>query len=364
MSHAELFHVPSGTYLLSHSVGLQPIGAREQAADAHFGVWADDPEHAWDNWLGAIDGFRDALATLLHHHPDSFCPQQNVTSGLSKILHSLPRRAGRTKIVLTEGAFPSLGFAIDRSGYDVEFIDGDADPTDPATWRAYLADDVAIVLITHVHSNTGELIPVQSIVEMANQSQIISIVDIAQSVGVIPVDLAAWNASFVLGSCVKWLCGGPGAGFLWARPDIIQQCAPVDTGWFSHADPFEFDIHHFVDAPDALRFWGGTPSVLPATVAQQSIALLTEIGIETVRRHNLDLVDRIIAALPSAMIASPTDADRRSGTIIVTAGSGTEAIATRLAGARISVDRRAEGLRISPHIYNTAADVDALLDQL
>ena len=364
MSHADRFCTPPGPYLLSHSVGLQPVTALEHATHTYFDGWSDDPEHVWDAWLAAADGFRGALAVLLDHQPASFCPQQNVTSGLSKILQAVPRRSARTKIVLTEDAFPSLGFAIARSGYAVEFIPRDLDATDPATWSSALTDDVAIVLITHAHSNTGELMPVRRIVEMADQQDIISIVDIAQSVGIIPIDLAAWNATFVLGSCVKWLCGGPGAGFLWARPDVIDRCTPTDTGWFSHADPFEFDIHHFADAPDALRFWGGTPTVLPLTVAGHSIGLATEIGIDEIRRHNLALTDRIIDALPAAMIASPVDPDRRNGTVVLATGDDTDAVATRLSHAKIAVDRRATGWRISPHIYTSDADIDTLLDQI
>ncbi len=364
MSHADRFRTPPGPYLLSHSVGLQPVTSQAKAAESYFDVWAGDPEVAWDAWLAEIDAFRDALATLFGHHRSSFCPQQNVTSGLGKVLHSLPRRPGRTKIVLAEDAFPSLGFASARSGYDIAFLPRESDATDPATWSTHLTDDVAIVVVTHAHSNTGELTPVQAIVDMANEREIISVVDVAQSAGVIPIDLTAWGASFVLGSCVKWLCGGPGAGFLWAHPDMIGRCTPIDTGWFSHADPFEFDIHHFVDAPDALRFWGGTPSVLPAALARHSIEVLTDIGIADVRRHNLELGTHLIDALPAAMIVSPTDLERRNGTVVIAALDDAADVAARLASARIAVDRRAMGWRVSPHVYNSIADVDALLEQL
>ncbi len=363
MSHAERFHAPPGPYFLNHSVGLQPKVAQLQADEAHFAAWAADPEHVWDEWLAAVEGFRRALAALFHHDAASFCPQQNVTSGLTKVLGALPRRSGRTKVLLAERAFPSLGFAVDRSVYDIEFVPADTDPTDVDTWRPLLTGDVAIVLITHAHSNTGELMPVRSIVELAAEREIFSVVDIAQSAGVIPIDLAVWNASFVVGSCVKWLCGGPGAGFLWGRPDVIEKCKPVDTGWFSHVDPFEFDIHHFVDAPDALRFWGGTPSVLPAAVATRSIELLDEIGIDVIRQRNLDLVGQIIEALPSEMVVSPVEPERRNGTVVVDPGIATDALVARLASARIAVDRRNAGLRISPHVYTSAADVEALLEQ-
>lgn len=360
---AERFHRPDGIYLSSHSVGLLPVDAASRVDGDHLEVWRRRPQEAWDHWLAEIDAFRMALAVLFDHDQSCFCPQPNVSGALTKILWSLPRDSGRTQIVLSEEAFPSVGFvcaAAGERGYEVDFVPSTVDARDPDVWAARLDARTAAVVVTHVHSNTGELLPVDRITAVAKEREVVSVVDVAQSAGVVPVDLRRWDADFVVGSCVKWLCGGPGAGYLWVRPEMIERCRPIDVGWFSHGEPFEFDIHHFRFADDARRFWGGTPSVLPATLARHSIELLTELGIEAVREHNTALTARLIAGLPDTAIVGPRDAAARGGTVVVDGGRAEE-LERRLVDASIHVDRRATGVRISPHVYNTAADIDAVL---
>jgi selenocysteine lyase/cysteine desulfurase len=363
------FRAPAGAYLLSHSIGL-PLGdAHTHLAGTIFDMWENDPARAWPHWLDEIDRFRRALAHLLNHRPEWFCPQVNVSSALTKILHALPVSQPRRTILLSAHAFPSLGFVAERAarvGYDLELIPRNEDTRDPDLWANHLTDDVGIVVITHVHSATGEQVPVPAVVGQARQSEIVSIVDIAQSAGVLPIDLTAWNPDFVVGSCVKWLCGGPGAGYLWANPEIIDRCEPVDVGWFSHADPFELDIQQFRYADDALRFWGGSPSVIPASIARRSIELLNQVGIDKVRAHNLALTDQLIADIAEitdidgGMVASPRRPADRGGTVVIDAGPNTDSLLERFIDARVHVDRRASGIRVSPHLYNTSEDIDAV----
>ena len=363
-AHADRFAVPDDTYLLSHSVGLLPHASRDAVA-AYFDVWATDPAGAWPVWLDEIERFRAALGDLLGGSASSFCPQTNLSSGLTKVLGALRptlARSGRDRpmILITEEAFPSLGFVCQRADYDVRFVGREENVLDVDVWARHLRD-VDVVLITHVHSNTGQLIPVGEVAALAGDRSVVSIVDVAQSVGVIPIELDDWAVDVVLGSCVKWLCGGPGAGWLWAADEIIERCTPNDVGWFSHEDPFEFDIHHYADAADALRFWGGTPSVLPFTVARRSIETIAVIGVDDIRRHNLALSDRLVEGLGDLAV-SPHDAAHRSGTVVVDPGTEIDRVLGRLAAARISVDHRPGGVRMSPHIYTTVGDIELTLD--
>ncbi len=356
MAAPESFVVQEGIYLLSHSIGLPVRGAREAAA-GYFGVWESDTAQAWPQWLGAIDGFRNALSQLIGGQPGSICPQSNVSSGLSKMLGALRQSFDSPTILLTEDAFPSLGYVCQHAGYEVGYIAADLDATDPAVWKSALTADVDIVLVTHVHSNTGEQIPVADVAALASANGTLSIVDVAQSVGVLPVDVDAWDVDVVVGSCVKWLSGGPGAGWLWVRPDLIERCTPVDVGWFSHDDPFEFDIHDFRYADDALRFWGGTPTVLPFVIAQDSINVIRSIGVDVIRQHNVTMVDQLVDALGDRVI-SPVRSDRRSGTCIIRAADGA---VEALSEQGIAVDQRGGAIRASPHLYTSRADIETLL---
>lgn len=358
MTTADPFVGYDGIYLLSHSVGL-PVTDAQRSVDDYFDAWAHDPVEAWPRWLDTVHGFRRALGRLIGGEPAGICPQSNVSSGLTKILGSISHlfAARSPTILLTEDAFPSLAFACEHAGYDVRFIGRDVDALDPETWNQHMTSDVDAVLITHVHSNTGELIPAHDIIDLARVRRVISIVDVAQSVGIVPIDVAELGADFVVGSCVKWLSGGPGAGWIWVHPAMIERCEPSDVGWFSHADPFEFDIRHFRYADDALRFWGGSPTILPFAVARNSIDVIERIGVDSIRQHNLDLTDRLFEGLGDRVV-SPHDRDLRSGTAIVT---GTAQLAGTLIAHGVAVDHRAPGIRMSPHVHTDRDDIDAVV---
>lgn len=358
------FVASNGIYLLSHSVG-RPLQTAPQAVhDDFFSPWQNSAGDPWASWMAALGEFQTSLAALLGGQAEQYCPQSNLSSALTKILFSLPKRLGTQKILLSAHDFPSIGFVAQQAkvlGYELSFISADLDHTDPQIWQDAMQPDVQWVLITQVQSNTGVQVPVAEIVALAQQRQILSVVDSAQGVGILPIDVQAWGASFVLGSCVKWLCGGPGAGFMWVNPAIVGACQPQDVGWFSHENPFEFDIQHFAYHPSALRFWGGTPSVLPYVLATHSIQYLQAQGINNIRAHNLALADRLIAGLAAEHLISPRAHSQRSGTVIVHFGAQQAAVIAALQAAQIRFDARAKGLRLSPHIYNQASEIDLLL---
>jgi len=366
--HQNAFHRPKGTYLLSHSVGLLPKDTPSQAS-LFFELWKAHGAFAWDEWLSIISAFCQSLSLLLQGHPDEFCPQTNISSALVKILYSLPVRKSRHKIVLSELDFPSAGFvlqAAQKLGYTLQFIPPCHDGNPLALWEQALTDDVQLAFITHVYSENSALNPVEQITALARHKHIFSIVDIAQSVGVIPIELLRWSADFVLGCSVKWLCGGPGASFMWVNPNQIHHCSPVDVGWFSHDDPFEFDIHHFKYAKTALRFLGGTPSILPLYVATSGINTILKMGIERIYQHNQALIDQLLQQVLSLgfCINSPIERFKRGGTLVIAFEDPKKAMAL-FAHKGILVDERPRfGARFSPHIYTAEHDIQTVIQAL
>jgi selenocysteine lyase/cysteine desulfurase len=287
-----------------------------------------------------------------------------VSTAFARVLRCIPSLTGRREILLSQRDFPSLGFvaaSMQDLGLALRFLPGDADESDPEQWRAAITEDTAAVLVTHVQSNTGVQVPVADVCAVAGEGGALAIVDAAQAAGIIPIDVGDIGADFLVGSCVKWLCGGPGAGFLWVDPAIVTRCEPGALGWFSHADPFEFDIHDFRYHGGAKRFWGGTPSVAPCAIAAHSIGRLLEIGIESIRRHNLDLGDRLRSGVPPECRVSPAAADQRGGTVVLDFADRNDAIEKALADAGVHVDRRKHGFRMSPHVCNDAGDIDRVL---
>jgi hypothetical protein len=182
----------------------------------------------------------------------------------------------------------------------------------------------------------------------------ISVVDACQAVGILPVHPRAWGVDALIGSSVKWLCGGPGAGFLWVRHELIEQLQPVQVGWFSHADPFAFDIRDFRYADDARRFWGGTPAPAPCVLAASGIETVLGIGQDAVLAAN-----RALIAAAGEAAGAEFDMSDRGGTLCLTGADvdGAEA-ALRALGCRF--DRRGPIMRLSFHVWNDADQARAI----
>lgn len=374
----QLFNLPKGVYLLSHSVGCLPTLAQKHLQQDYLDSWREQGGDAWPKWLDILQGFNHQLAELLGGNDKDFCPQANVSSGLGKYLQSLPcpPHAKQNTVLMHGTAFPSMGFvvqALNKLGYRLKLIDAHLDATDLNVWQQHLSENVAAVLITHVHSNTGVLSPVAEISQLCrsqkakcqgNGQRIKVIVDVAQSVGVVPIRLEHWQADVVLGSCVKWLCGGPGAGFMWLNPEYVNQLKPVDVGWFSHQNPFEFDIEHFAYAADAMRFMGGTPAIASYALAQGSIKQIRQLGVRSIQAHNRQLQNIVLdAARPQ--LAHDLDLASTGGTLCLALGAKQAAkLELQMRQANYLFDRRDNTLRLSFHIYNTPEQAGQLAELL
>ena len=354
------FFVPGpGPYLLTHSVGCLPRVSRD-AIDTHFlRPWAELGGNAWPAWLRHVEAFRVALVDLFGGAPPEYCPQANLSSGLAKLLLALPRApAGKSTLLAAEDSFPSLGYVLrqaERSGHTLRFLPRTHSPDDLRAWSDTLTADVRVALVTHVFSNTGRVAPVAQIAKLCAERDILCVVDVAQSAGIVPLNIPELGADVVLGSCIKWLCGGPGAGWLWIRHDLIPALEPVDVGWFSHADPFEMDIHHFEYAPDALRFWGGTPSIAPFVLAAASLRHIRELGVDTIHAHNRRMVQTFSDTLSSAWRAR-LPAWPIGGTLCIPLGAAFDAVTSGLEAAGAQFDTRGDVIRVSFHACNTADD--------
>jgi kynureninase len=215
-SHAAAFQVPEGgPYLATHSVGCLSNAALDALQATYLEPWKRRGE-AWEHWLRGIDDFRESLALLLGGSSRDFCPQANLSAGLSALLGALPAPPPERNVwIAAEDSFPSLGFVLQRAqalGYRLRLIPRAEDLGQLQTWTGALTPEVCGVLATHVFSNTGIVAPVAQIARHCRSANVLSVIDAAQSVGILPLSVGELDADVLLGSCVKWLCGGPGAG--------------------------------------------------------------------------------------------------------------------------------------------------------
>ncbi len=363
---ADKFHLPGKHYFLSHSVGAQPKTYDAALAAGYAQPWRTEGFNVWGPWFEALDRFKTGLAPIIGASPEDICPQTNVSSGIAKIVFSLPARKGRNKIVLTEDDFPTVGFALaqaERIGCELVFLPGGEHLADPDAWSRAFQDDVQNVVAMQVYSNSAVRTPTAEIARRARKAGVFSLIDVAQAAGAIPIRLNEMRPDFAVGSSLKYLCGGAGAGFLWANRETAAQCKPLDVGWFSHVDPFEFDIHHFDYAPGAARFAGGTPSIAPFAGAAAAHEIINARGVEAIHAHNQKLLSRLFDGLPEGAVMSMTkEGARGSGALIRVRDY--DAAAAALAQAGIAHDTRLGCVRVSVHLYNDENDIDALLAAL
>ncbi len=190
--------------------------------------------------------------------------------------------------------------------------------------------------------------------------------DAFHSVGVLPFDVQEVDVDVLFGGCLKWLCGGPGAAFVYVKPSLLPQLRPADTGWLSHRDPFAFAEGPIDLATDAYRFLGGTPSIPSLYAAREGVRIISQVGPDTVRQKSIRQTSLLIElSLEEGLIVNtPRDPGQRGGTVAVDCPHA-PAIAEALIQRGFLVDYRPSvGIRIAPHFYNSDTESEAVIREI
>jgi kynureninase len=228
-----------------------------------------------------------------------------------------------------------------------------------------LDERTLLVPISHVLFKTGEIQSVEPIVRRAHEIGAFVVLDAYQSAGAVPLDVAALGVDFAVGGSVKWLCGGPGAGWLYIRPDLAETLEPTFTGWQAHARPFAFEPEHYY-AEGAARFLTGTPNVPALYAATAGYDIVEEVGVEAIRSQSTRQTALLVDAFERAgfEIASPRAPERRGGTVVVRTPEF-EAVHRELDARDIVCDFRPDaGIRLGPHFFNSDDEVRFAAEQI
>jgi kynureninase len=222
-----------------------------------------------------------------------------------------------------------------------------------------------LVPVSHVLYKTAEIQPVERIVERAHAMGAFVCLDAYQSAGTVPLDVTALGVEFCVGGSVKWLCGGPGAGWLYVRSDIAGQLEPAFAGWQGHARPFAFETE-MEPAHGAARFLTGTPVVAANYAASAGYEIIREIGVERIRENSMRqtalLVDLVDAA--GFELTSPRDPEIRGGSVVFRVPDF-QAVHAELAAREIICDYRPDaGLRFGPHFFTTDDEIRFAVEQV
>ncbi len=223
-----------------------------------------------------------------------------------------------------------------------------------------------VVPISHVLFRSSAVQDAAAITRRAHEVGALVVLDCYQSTGTVPVDVTALGVDFACGGSVKWLCGGPGAGYLYVRPDRVRELAPRATGWFAHAQPFAFEMPAQRFADNVWRYMAGTPAVSALYQARAGAEIVGEIGVDRIREKSLRQTARVIAYCDEAgyRVNTPRAPAERGGTVCFDF-DGSERVAKALNATGFLCDHRPQaGIRMSPHFYTTDDEVERFMAEV
>src|SRR3954454_3892467 len=356
------------TYLINHSLAAMPARAEDNLRE-YARMWRERGIRAWgEGWWDMPVTVGDQIGRIIGAPPGSTVMHQNVTVAEMVVLSCFRNPGERNRIVYEEANFPSVRYLYQaQPELEIVAVEDDAAIVDAIDERTLL------VPISHVLFKNAEIQEIEPIVRRAHEVGAYVVLDCYQSAGVVPFDVTSLGVDFAVGGSVKWLCGGPGAGWLYVRPDLAEQLEPTFVGWQGHARPFAFEPE-LEYADGARRFLTGTPNVPALFAATAGYDVIEEVGVDAIRERSLALTQLLIDLLDAAglEIRSPREARRRGGTVLV--GTPDHAAVHKELGERgIICDFRPDsgldvpaggGIRLGPHFFNTEDELRHTVDQL
>jgi kynureninase len=349
------------TYLINHSLGAMPRKAADRLAE-YARMWAERGIRSWaEGWWETPWTVGDQVGRIIGAPPGSTVMHQNVAVAEAVALSCFrPVAAPRNQCVYERGNFPSVRYLYQaQPDLEVVVCEDDGEIVERIDERTLL------VPISHVLYKAGEIQDVEPIVRRAHEAGAHVILDCYQSAGIVPLDVTALGVDFAVGGSVKWLCGGPGNGWLYVRPDLAERLEPTLTGWQAHARPFAFE-EEMEYAPGVARFLTGTPNVPAHYAATAGYDLVEEIGVARIRESSLRQTQLLIDLADEAgfEVRSPRDPARRGGTVTLNVPEF-PAVHAELEARGILCDFRPDaGIRLGPHFYNADDEIRFAVEQI
>jgi kynureninase len=357
-------------YLISHSLGAMPRATFESLHE-YADAWATRGVRAWaEGWWEMPVTIGNEVARIIGADAGTIAMHQNVSICQSLILSCFEPAPPRNKIVYSELNFPSVMYVYEahaRSGrLRIETVKSDDGITIPLErMLAAIDEETLLVPISHVLFKSAFLQDARAIVERAHEVGARVVLDTYQSAGTVPFSVKDLNVDFATGGSVKWLCGGPGAGYLYVRPDLQSELEPRTTGWMAHEAPFAFESE-MKYAPGIMRFLHGSPSIPALYAARSGYRVINEIGVEAIRAKSVRQTNRLIELAEEAgfRVTSPHNPAERGGTITI-AAEHAAAMTKELIRREFIVDYRpGAGVRISPHFYTKDEELELIIREM
>jgi len=358
------------TYLISNSLGAMPRGVYDELR-SYADSWAERGVRAWEEgWWEMAVGVGDKIAPLIGARAGEISLHQNVTLIQAVIASCFDFRGPRNKIVMTDLEFPSIQYFYHeqrRLGARVELV-ASSDPVrlNLEKFIAAIDESTLLVPISLVLFRSAHIVDAQAIIERAHRVGAHVVLDLFQAAGTIPIDVRTLGADFAVGGVLKWLCGGPGVGYLYVREDLRATLRPALTGWIAHQRPFGFETGAIDAREDSFRYLNGTPHIPALYACQPGLDILNSVGIESIRAKSVRMTKRLMEGAKSRgwRVNTPENSIERAGTVSIDCPHAYE-VCRELLSREILVDYRPKaGVRFSPHFYNREEECEFALEQV
>jgi kynureninase len=348
------------TYLINHSLGAMPAAAEDRLVE-YARVWKTRGIRAWgEGWWDLPITVGDQIARLIGAQPQTVAMHQNVTVATAIVLSCFSFEGERRRIVYVEGEFPSVRYLLQAHREAEVAVVPDQDALLDA-----IDERTLLVPLSHVLFKTAEIQDVEAVTRRTHEAGAHVLLDAYQSAGTVPLDVGSLDVDFATGGSVKWLCGGPGAGWLYVRPDLIERLEPALAGWQAHERPFDFEPA-LEFAQGIARFLTGTPNVPALYAATAGYDVIEEIGVKRIRESSLRQTELLIELLEAKGldVTCPLERERRGGTVTV-ATPAFEAVHRELGERGVICDFRPEtGLRLGPHFFTADDELSFAVEQI
>jgi kynureninase len=349
------------TYLVSHSLGAMPRRVTERVAE-YARMWKERGIRAWaEGWWASAWTVGDQIGRIVGAPAGSTVMHQNVAVAEAVALSCFrPVDPARNRVVYERGNFPSVRYLY-QAQPELEVVVCE----DEGEILERIDERTLLVPISHVLYKAGEIQDVEPIVRRAHEVGARVILDCYQSAGIVPLDVTALRVDFAVGGSVKWLCGGPGNGWLYVRPDLAETLEPTFTGWQAHARPFAFE-EEMEYAGGAARFLTGTPNPAAHFAGTPGYDLVEEIGVARIRENSLRQTGLLLELADRAgfEVVSPREPERRGGSVVLRVPEF-PAVHAELEARSVLCDFRPDaGIRLGPHYFNSDDELRFAIGQI
>jgi selenocysteine lyase/cysteine desulfurase len=358
------------TYLNSAAVSPLPRAAVE-AVNAQLNDVASHGSEHYTEWIATKERSRSLLAGMLNVRPEQVAFMRNTSDGLAAIATSLDWKQ-EDNIVSFAGEFPANFYpwrmVRDRYGVELRLCPERDGRIEIEAFVGLIDSNTKLVAISATQFASGFQADLERIGRAARAVDALFVVDIIQALGARGFDLPAQFVDIASGASHKWLCAPEGCGILYVSDRAREILEPSFVGWISVETPWDFADREQPFKPNALAYESGTSASALFYGLEQSLKLLIETGLESIDAHLLDLTDELCDSLvgKNYNIVSSRVPGEKSAIVCVQHIDGIHPneIAKRLQEQNIIVSPRADRLRIAPHFYNNAEDIDRLVEAL